>query len=163
MALSAPSKAIQVAAKGMNLLKPVFSAEAKLQATLLGSGVDSSALSKELEAMKKKNKVLIYTYGLSPFSKEALSILDSTGVDYTNIELGAEWFLLGGAGSKKRLLLSEEVESGATSLPKIFIGGKCVGGCAELSALAESGQLEMLLKKAGATKKGQGKKPFSFF
>ena len=150
-------------AQGMNVLKPVFSAEAKLQAAVLGSNVDSSALAQELEAMKKKNKVLIYTYGLSPFSKEALSILDSTGCDYTNVELGAEWFVLGGKESQTRVLLSEEVESGATSLPKVFIGGKCIGGCAELSTLAETGELETLLKKAGALKKGQAKKAFAFW
>jgi glutaredoxin-related protein len=45
-----------------------------------------------------------------------------------------------------------EIPSGATSLPKVFIGGKCIGGCAELSDLVSSGELEGLLKKAKALK-----------
>ena len=47
------------------------------------------------------------------------------------------------------------VENGATSLPKIFIGGSPLGGASGYSALAaavESGELEGLLKKAGARK-----------
>jgi len=83
--------------------------------------------------LKNENDVLIYTYGLSPFSSEAVSILEATGCEYTNIELGKEWFLLGGEGSETRVALSKEVDGGATSLPKIFIGGECIGGCAELA------------------------------
>jgi hypothetical protein len=45
-----------------------------------------------------------------------------------------------------------EIPSGATSLPKVFIGGNCIGGCAELSDLVSSGELEGLLKKAKALK-----------
>ena len=45
-----------------------------------------------------------------------------------------------------------EIASGATSLPKVFIGGNCIGGCAELSDLVSSGELEGLLKKAKALK-----------
>mmetsp|Transcript_30691 Transcript_30691/g.62716 ORF Transcript_30691/g.62716 Transcript_30691/m.62716 type:complete len:185 (-) Transcript_30691:34-588(-) len=147
--------AIKIAASGMNLLKPIFAAEAGLQAALLGavSQVDKAAVAAQLKDAKRKNKFLIYTYGLSPFSSEALSILDKTGYEYTNIKLGEEWFLLGGEGSEMRVALSKEVENGATSLPKIFISGECIGGCAELATLAESGELDSLLKKAKVAKR----------
>ena len=112
---------------------------------------------------KTKNKALIYTYGLSPFSAEATKILEGTGYEFTEIELGAEWFLLGGEGSVTRVALSEQVEDGATSLPKIFIGGKCIGGCSALSELAETGELETLLAKSKVSKVGEKKGPFSFF
>jgi predicted anti-sigma-YlaC factor YlaD len=79
--------------------------------------------------------------------------------------LGAEWFLLGGKQSVTRIALSEELDNGSTSLPKVFIGGKCIGGCSELAALQESGELESMLKQAKAPKNGESdKKPaFSFF
>ena len=51
------------------------------------------------------------------------------------------------------MALSKEVESGATSLPKIFIGGECVGGCSELAALVESGDLDEKMKNARVQKK----------
>ncbi len=111
-------------------------------------------MASNIDALKKENNVLIYTYALSPFSIEALAILDATGRTYKKMELGLEWFLLGGVESETRVALSREVESGATSLPKIFIGGECIGGYAELASLVETGELEEKLKKATSLKKG---------
>jgi hypothetical protein len=45
--------------------------------------------------------------------------------------------------------LSKYAKSGATSLPKVFIGGKCIGGCAELSSAVESGEFDELVEKVG--------------
>lgn len=142
----APSPIVNGLAKGMTLLKPVFAAEAKLQASLLGTKVDSEAVSREIAVEIKSKPVVIYTYGLSPFSAEAVAILDGTGVDYKKIEVGAEWFLLDGKDSVKRVLLSEFVENGATSLPKVFVKGQCIGGCAELSDSVTSGKFDELVK-----------------
>mmetsp|Transcript_29170 Transcript_29170/g.62026 ORF Transcript_29170/g.62026 Transcript_29170/m.62026 type:complete len:215 (-) Transcript_29170:46-690(-) len=160
-----PNPVIKLAANGMSLLKPIFALEANLQAAVLGAitKVDKEAVATNIENLKKENNVLIYTYGLSPFSSEALSILDATGCDYTNIELGQEWFLLGGEGSETRVALSKEVAGGATSLPKVFIGGECVGGCAELANLVETGELDEKLKKSKkVSSKGGNNKP-NFF
>ena len=51
--------------------------------------------------------MVVYTYGLSPFSSEALALLDGTGATYRSIELGPEWFLLNGRASAKRTELLE--------------------------------------------------------
>jgi glutaredoxin-related protein len=166
-ALSAPlpvvtktaNPVINVAANGMSLLKPVFGAEAKIQAFVLGGSVDEVDVIAEIEAEIKANKILIYTYALSPFSTEAVAILESSGYDFEKIELGAEWFLLGGFNSVKRVSLSKYADSGATSLPKVFIGGKCIGGCAELSSAVESGEFNELVEKA-SVKKGMFAKIF---
>merc|ERR1712032_177043 len=159
-----PNPTIKIAATGMSLLKPIFILEANLQAAVIGSitKTDKDAIASEIQRLKNSNKVLIYTYGLSPFSAEALSILDSSGYEYTNIELGKEWVLLGGEGSETRVALSKEVKDGATSLPKVFIGGECIGGCAELANLVEIGELDVMLKKLGAKKYGSPDKP-NFF
>lgn len=161
-----PNAAIKVAANGMSLLKPIFAAEASLQAAVLGAiaKVDPEEVKATIEFEKKANGVLIYTYGLSPFSSEALSILDKSGYPYKNIELGAEWFLLGGEESQTRVELGKAGDFG-TSLPKIFVGGECIGGCAELVNLVEEGKLDETMKKAKVTKKGAAAKPnfFSMF
>ena len=162
-----PNAAIGVAAKGMSLLKPVFKLEAELQAAALGAigKVDKDEVVAEINTLKTQNKALIYTYGLSPFSTEAKAILEATDYEFTEVELGAEWFLLGGKESVTRVALSEEVDGGATSLPKIFIGGECIGGCSELAELAKSGELDSVLAKAKVPKKGGAVKkgPFAFF
>jgi len=159
--LASPNPVIKLMSSGMGLIKPVFGIEAKLQAAALGTvaGVGVDDATAEIEADKKASKVVIYTYKLSPFSTEALGLLDSLGYEYTNIELGLEWFALGGMGSQKRIALSEMVENGATSLPKIFIAGKPLGGASGYSALAEaieSGEIEGLMKAGKAPKKEIG-------
>lgn len=133
----------------MNLLKPAFVAEAKVQASLLGGSVDPADVAKEIAAEVESKPIVIYTYSLSPFSAEALAILDSTGYEYEKIELGAEWFLLGGKNSVKRVLLSESLESGATSLPKVFVKGRCIGGCVELAEAVETGAFDVSMASKG--------------
>jgi cysteine synthase A len=132
----------------MTLLAPLFQAEAALQANILASDDVRAQAQQDLEQAKRQHKVLIYTYGLSPFSTEAVALLEASGYPYTKMELGLEWFLLGGYGSALRQALGAQVPNGATSLPKIFIGGQCVGGCAELASLVESGELDTLMKQA---------------
>ncbi len=151
-----PNPLIKAMANGMTLLKPAFVAEANLQASLLGGSVDREDVAKEIEAEVKSKPIVIYTYALSPFSTEAIAILESTGYEYKQIELGVEWFLLGGKDSVKRVLLSEKLESGATSLPKVFVNGQCLGGCAELAQAVENGMLDTLMTSK------KPKKLFSF-
>jgi hypothetical protein len=74
------------------------------ESRLLG-GSQKEEAQLEIDAAKKKNKVLIYTYALSPFSVQAIDLLEGSGYQYTKIELGAEWFLLGGKGSAIRAAL----------------------------------------------------------
>ena len=154
-----PSPVIKAMANGMTLLKPIFGVEAKIQASVLGAGVDEAEVSQEIASEVKSSPVVIYTYGLSPFSAEATAILDATGCDYKKIEVGPEWFLLDGKDSVKRVLLSEFVDNGATSLPKVFVNGDCIGGCAELAESVSSGEFDSLVKPAKAASKG----PFAFF
>mmetsp|Transcript_97451 Transcript_97451/g.281173 ORF Transcript_97451/g.281173 Transcript_97451/m.281173 type:complete len:178 (-) Transcript_97451:168-701(-) len=142
-----PNPVIKAMANGMTLLKPAFVAEAKLQANILGRSIDTDEVTREIEAEVKQKPIVVYTYGLSPFSTEAIQILESTGYEYEKIELGKEWFLLGGKNSVKRVLLSDKVETGATSLPKVFVNGQCIGGCAELAEAVETGALETLMLK----------------
>lgn len=153
-----PSPVIKAMASGMTLLKPVFGVEAKIQASVLGGSVDEDEVSQEIAAEIKSKPVVIYTYGLSPFSTEATAILDATGCDYNKIEVGLEWFLLDGKDSVKRVLLSDFVDNGATSLPKVFVNGECIGGCAELAESVSSGKFDELLKS-----KGKSQKPFFSF
>ena len=94
---------------------------------------------------------VIYTYGLSPFSSEALAVMDEVGLKYHREEIGLEWFLLGRQASALRLELLQM--TGQSSLPHVFIGGKHIGGLfsgsptsddegpAGLAALKESGEL----------------------
>ena len=151
-----PNPVIKALAEGMKLLKPAFVAEAKLQANVLGGKVDTEAVASEVAAEVQANDIVIYTYALSPFSTEAIAMLEASGFDYEVNELGAEWFLLGPQASTKRVILSEYVAGGATSLPKVFVKGECIGGCAELASAIESGSLVEQMTEASTTKTKKG-------
>ena len=93
--------------------------------------------------------------GLSPFSTEAVGVLESTGAKFEKVELGPEGFLLGGKGSAIRNELG--VMYGQTSLPHIFVGGEWIGGLYSggpsgggLAGLMKSGELDAMLQKAKA-------------
>ena len=155
---AALNPAIKLAGKGMALLGPVFTLENKLQAAALGAigGVDAADVKQEI-ADDVKAPCVIYTYGLSPFSTEAVALLEAKGAKFEVKELGPEWFLLGPRASVKRAEL--EAMTGQSSLPHVFIGGEHVGGLATgpgIATLDESGELDALLESAGATQSAGG-------
>jgi len=139
----------------MQLIKPIFNLEAKLQAAALaplGGGDELVAeVRQELDGVAK-TPCVVYTYALSPFSTEAVALLESTGCTFETRQLGLEWFLLGPRGSVLRNELLDR--TGQSSLPHVFVGGQSVGGLATgspgLAALAEDGNLVALLKGAKA-------------
>ena len=86
-----PTAAIVAAGKGMPLLSPIFSLEADLQAAVTNLGSwNEEEVRAEIATTIKSAPVVVYTYGLSPFSTEVVAILDSTGCKYKTVELGAE-------------------------------------------------------------------------
>ena len=147
--------ALGVASMGMGLLKPLFAAEAKWQAELLGDEETRAAAVAKIEADAASAPVVVYTYALSPFSTEVLAFLDETGCEYKKIELGLEWFLMGGLASNVRAELLER--TGQSSMPHVFVGGESVGGLYSgssgspgLVGLKKEGKLTPMLEAAGA-------------
>jgi len=137
----------------MQFLSFLFKIENKLQAQVLGaSDTDYTAAKKDIDEKISSNKIVVYTYLLSPFSGETLAVLDEIGAVYENVEVGLEWFLL---GKEKSALRTELLEmTGQSSLPQVFIDGKHVGGLFTgtpdgnfpgLAGLKESGDLQKMV------------------
>ena len=146
--------AIGLAGKAMPLLSPIFNLEAIVQAVVFNLGsYDADAVQAEIEETITSAPVVVYTYPLSPFSTEVVSILESSGCKYKNVELGLEWFALGPKGSATRVELRKMFGQG--SLPHCFIGGEWVGGLSTgaeggLAGLVERDELVPMLRKAKA-------------
>merc|ERR1719487_2861946 len=133
-----PAAAISLAGKGMPLLSPIFNLEADLQAKAFNFGsYDEAEIIADIQSTISSAPVVIYTYGLSPFSTEALAVLESTGCQFNKVELGLEWFALGPKGSATRVELRKMYGQG--SLPHVFIGGEWVGGLATGPTAASPG------------------------
>lgn len=79
--------------------------------------------------------VLMYTSAWCPYCIRAKRLLDSKGVQYTDIDVNdhpAAW---------------DEIEErgGGSTVPQIWIGDHYVGGCDDMHALERAGKLDPLL------------------
>lgn len=80
--------------------------------------------------------VEIYTTFTCPYCHAAKDLLKRKGVTYSEINVTGD--------PVKRSTMSSRAH-GRTSVPQIFIGGRHVGGCDDLYALDEAGELDALL------------------
>ncbi len=80
--------------------------------------------------------VTIYTTRFCPYCSEAKSLLRRKDVVFEEIDVSGD--RAGRAAMTKRA-------QGRTSVPQIFIGERHVGGCDDLFALDQAGQLDTLL------------------
>jgi glutaredoxin 3 len=80
--------------------------------------------------------VTLYTTPICPFCIAAKRLLDSKGVEYTNLDVMAQ--------PELRAEMMQRA-NGRHTVPQIFIGETHVGGCDELHQLEHAGKLDPLL------------------
>lgn len=80
--------------------------------------------------------VEIYTKPTCGFCHMAKRLLSTKGVGFSEVNITAE--------PKRRAEMIQRANGGST-VPQIFIGGKHVGGCDDLTALDRSGKLDAML------------------
>lgn len=83
----------------------------------------------------------IYTTPYCPYCGWAKELLGRKGVPFTEIDVSGDRTL--------RAQMTKRAQ-GRTSVPQIFIGDIHVGGCDDLYALDEAGQLDPLLAQVSA-------------
>ncbi|MCB5174349.1 MULTISPECIES: glutaredoxin 3 [Microvirga] len=81
--------------------------------------------------------ITIYTKSWCPYCAAAKKLLDEKGAAFTEIDIEAK--------PDRRAEMVQRA-GGRTSVPQIFIGDRHVGGCDDLYALDDKGQLEPLLQ-----------------
>lgn len=82
------------------------------------------------------SKVTIYTRAFCPYCTRALSLLKQKGVDFEEIDVGAD-------AAKKQEMIQRS--NGGTTFPQIFIGKEHIGGCDEMMSLERQGALDVML------------------
>ncbi|KAL6863479.1 Glutaredoxin [Amphichorda felina] len=87
--------------------------------------------------------VVVFSKSYCPYCASTKSLLKGLGVKPTVLELDQ---IEGGSSMQDAL---QEI-SGQRTVPNIYIGQKHIGGNSEIQGLSKSGQLEGLLKNAGA-------------
>lgn len=81
-------------------------------------------------------KIEIYTWDHCPYCRKAKALLDAKDVDYT------EYKIDGDESARDKM---QARANGRRSVPQIFIDDKHIGGCDDIHALEEKGELDKLL------------------
>ena len=81
-------------------------------------------------------EIEVYTTPICPYCLSAKDLLRRKGVAFLEIN---------GAGEPQRRAEMIARANGRTTVPQIFVGDKHVGGCDDLYALEEAGELDRLL------------------
>jgi glutaredoxin 3 len=84
--------------------------------------------------------VEIYITRACPYCTSAKALLKRKGIDFKEIDLGADWEL------RDEMI---QRANGRMTVPQIFIGQMHVGGCDDLHALERAGKLDSLLAGDG--------------
>jgi glutaredoxin 3 len=97
--------------------------------------------SMESQNTLKQNKqnvpqIVIYTKSYCPYCVKAKRLLEGKALDYTEIDVENNATLL-------QEMLSKSL--GRKTVPQIFLGDKHIGGCDDLYALEESGELDKII------------------
>ena len=82
----------------------------------------------------------IYSKSYCPFCQRAIALLNIKGASYKIIDVTED----------KQRELEMQKRSGRSTVPQIFIGHRLIGGCDDLFALDEQGQLDPLLAQQTA-------------
>lgn len=87
--------------------------------------------------MSNQAKIEIYYWRTCPYCAKARALLDSKEVEY-------EGYDITGDNEAREAMIDRT--GGPKSIPQIFIGDKLIGGCDDLYALENKGELDALLK-----------------
>ncbi|XP_076036988.1 uncharacterized protein LOC143022581 isoform X1 [Oratosquilla oratoria] len=91
----------------------------------------------------KENCVMIFSKSYCPYCKIAKKTFNDMGVSYEVIELDKD-----PNGTSMQDVL--DIMTGARTVPRVFVGGKCIGGGSETRDLYKNGQLTTLVENCQA-------------
>jgi monothiol glutaredoxin len=105
------------------------------------------ALRTRITDLLEKNKVLLFMKGTKSFpqcgfSAQVVEVLKRTGAEFATVNILAEPDLRQGM---------KEYANWPT-FPQLYVDGRFVGGCDIVTDMYQSGELQPVLERAGATK-----------
>jgi len=101
-------------------------------------------LVEEVQAAVANNDVVVVGMAQNPHPREAKALLKARDIPFVYLEYGS--YL---KGWRRRNAL--KMWTGWPTFPMVFVRGTLVGGASQLASLAESGELDALLKAEAST------------
>jgi len=99
-----------------------------------------------IKAAIESGIVVVISKGYCPFCRRAKAILEGYGIDASKIKI----FEIENEPEMQAIQNHMGKITGGSTVPRIFIGGKFVGGCDEVTKLHSSGKLREMLSAVGA-------------
>ena len=97
--------------------------------------------------------VVVFALEWCEFCHSLRKMLQELGITFCSVDLDSDAYREGGLGRQIRLALTEK--TGVATIPQVFVGGEFVGGCTDVVAAYQYGELQALLDACGADyKKG---------
>ncbi|KAF5306264.1 hypothetical protein FQA39_LY08962 [Lamprigera yunnana] len=97
-----------------------------------------AALVKELIS---SDTVVIFSKTYCPYCKLAKDVFDKINQKYTTVELDQR------SDAEEIQMILGEI-TGATTVPRVFVKGECLGGGSDVKSLYDAGKLETYFVKA---------------
>jgi len=111
---------------------------------VLESAMADSKENQYIQKMIRENPVMMFSKTTCSYCAMAKEVLDGIGVNYVVEEIDKRQ-------DCNQLQDIFQQLTGARTVPRVFIGGKCIGGGSEMYSIHNQGKLKPLLKDAGAT------------
>ena len=92
--------------------------------------------------------VVMFALEWCEFCWSARKLFDKLKIDYVSVDLDSVAYQEGDLGGKIRKVLAQE--TGAKTIPQIYVGGVHIGGCTDLFDRFREGALQPKLEAAGA-------------
>ena len=105
-----------------------------------------SGVRSEIDTLLKEKKVVIISKSHCPYCKMAKQVLARYNIPKEYIEVRE----LDSDPNREEIQRYMMELTGARSVPRVFIGGKCIGGGVDTQAMHNKRQLGPLLKSVGA-------------
>ena len=105
-----------------------------------------SSVKSDIDNLIKEKKVVVISKSYCPYCKKAKMVLAKYNIPKECIEIRE----IEDDPSCEEIQKYMMQLTGGRSVPRVFIGGKFIGGGDETQALHSKGQLKQLLKSAGA-------------
>jgi glutaredoxin 3 len=82
-------------------------------------------------------EVTIYTKPLCPYCADALDLLERKGISFSEIDI---------SGNPEKRAEMIQRSGGRMTVPQIFVGNRHLGGCDDIYALDQRGELDPVLQ-----------------
>jgi cysteine synthase len=100
-----------------------------------------------IAATIKSENVVMFALQWCEFCWSVRRMFEAAGISYRSIDLDSVAYQNGDWGGRIRRALQSQ--TGISTIPQIFVGGKLIGGCSETFDAWRSGQLQAMLEMAG--------------